>query len=62
MAAIVHMATSMMVMPTEREESIKARIQLSIGALNVLGEAWPLARTVKKQMLEIYQEIARHCV
>ena len=56
------MATSMMVMATEREESIKARIQLSIGALNVLGEAWPLARTVKKQMLEIYQEIARQYV
>lgn len=38
-----------------REQSLKARIELGVGALQVLGRAWPLARRVRGEMVEVYR-------
>ncbi|RAH62320.1 C6 transcription factor [Aspergillus piperis CBS 112811] len=38
-----------------REQSLKARIELGVGALQVLGRAWTLARRVRGEMVEVYR-------
>lgn len=54
---MVHSGASLMVAGSGREESMRARIQLALGGLNILGEVWPLARSVKQQVLDIYSEV-----
>lgn len=58
MSVMVHTAATLLVAGSDREESVKVRIQLGIGGLNMLSEVWPLARTVKKQVLDVYNEVA----
>ncbi|OJJ43879.1 hypothetical protein ASPZODRAFT_19180 [Penicilliopsis zonata CBS 506.65] len=55
----VHTAVAVVVAGSHKEEQVKARIQLEIGALNALGEVWPVARMVNKHLLEMYQEMRR---
>ncbi|KAE8353862.1 putative C6 transcription factor [Aspergillus coremiiformis] len=57
MCVIVHTAACLISSAPEKVESSKARIQLSIGGLNMLGKSWPLARVVKQQMLNMCQEV-----
>ncbi|KAL4820613.1 hypothetical protein BDW67DRAFT_172776 [Aspergillus spinulosporus] len=57
MCIIVHTAALLLVVGSEKQEAIKARIQLSIGGLNVLGRTWPLSNSVRQQMLDMYQEV-----
>lgn len=59
MAVIVHTAACVMASGTEHAESIEARIQLAAGAFNRLAECWPLARTVRQQVLGMYQEVVK---
>jgi hypothetical protein len=53
----VHTAALLLVVGTEKQEAIKARVQLSIGGLNVLGRTWPLSKSVRQQMVDMYQEV-----
>ncbi|OOF93847.1 hypothetical protein ASPCADRAFT_172686 [Aspergillus carbonarius ITEM 5010] len=39
----------------EKEDALKARIELGVGALQVLGRVWPLARQVRGEMVEMYR-------
>ncbi|KAL1962606.1 hypothetical protein VTN77DRAFT_9320 [Rasamsonia byssochlamydoides] len=57
MAVIVHTAACFMAAGTEHAESFRIRVQLSVGAFNRLAESWPLARTVRQQVLSMYQEV-----
>ncbi|KAL4910818.1 hypothetical protein BDW74DRAFT_141945 [Aspergillus multicolor] len=58
MCIIVHTAGLLVVVDAdEKKEAIKARIQLSIGGLRVLGRTWPLPKAVKVQMLDMYQAV-----
>ncbi|KAL2834145.1 hypothetical protein BJY01DRAFT_253138 [Aspergillus pseudoustus] len=57
MCIIVHTAALLVVGGSTREESLKARVQLSIGALKVLGRVWPLAKTVRGEMVGMYKEV-----
>lgn len=57
MCVMVHSGASLMVEGSGREETMRVRIQLALGALNILGEVWPLARSVKQQVLDIYSEV-----
>lgn len=56
---VVHTAASLVTPSAAKVESLKARIQLGVGGLNVLGKVWPLAKTVRGQMLDMYQEVGR---
>ncbi|KAL5361566.1 hypothetical protein BJX96DRAFT_176350 [Aspergillus floccosus] len=57
MCVVVHTAGCLVLPATEKQESLKARIQLGIGGLHVLGKVWPLARAVRQQMVDMYQEM-----
>ncbi|KAJ0418099.1 hypothetical protein BJY00DRAFT_194945 [Aspergillus carlsbadensis] len=57
MCIIVHTAALLVVGGSTREESLKARVQLSIGALKVLGRVWPLAKRVRGEMVGMYREV-----
>ncbi|KAL3494533.1 hypothetical protein BJX62DRAFT_223098 [Aspergillus germanicus] len=57
MCIIVHTAAVLVVGGSTREESLKARVQLSIGALKVLGRVWPLAKRVRGEMVGMYREV-----
>lgn len=46
-----------MVCGSDKEEPIRSRIQLGLGALNVLGKVWPLSGMVRKQLVEMYHEV-----
>ncbi|KAL4766036.1 Zn(II)2Cys6 transcription factor [Aspergillus foveolatus] len=59
MCIIMHTAALLLVVGAEKQEAIKARIQLSIGGLNVLGRTWPLSKSVRQQMVDMYQEVVR---
>ncbi|PWY69499.1 C6 transcription factor [Aspergillus heteromorphus CBS 117.55] len=60
-AVVVHVAALVGLPPSdaahaqEREESLKARIELGVGALQVVGRVWPLARRVRGEMVEMYR-------
>ena len=57
MCVIVHTAACLVMPAPEKVESLKTRIQLSIGGLNMLGKSWPLAKMVRQQMVNMYQEV-----
>ncbi|EAU34818.1 conserved hypothetical protein [Aspergillus terreus NIH2624] len=57
MCVVVHTAGCLVLPAADRQESLKARIQLGIGGLHVLGKVWPLARAVRRQMVDMYQEM-----
>ncbi|RDW93991.1 putative Zn(II)2Cys6 transcription factor [Aspergillus mulundensis] len=58
MCIIVHTAALLVVESDEKKkEAIKARIQLSIGGLKVLGRTWPLSKVVRGQMVDMYQAV-----
>ncbi|THC89899.1 hypothetical protein EYZ11_010650 [Aspergillus tanneri] len=57
MCIVVHTAACLATPTAHKGESLKARIQLAVGGLNVLGKVWPLARTVRQQMVDMYQEV-----
>ncbi|KNG83646.1 putative C6 transcription factor [Aspergillus nomiae NRRL 13137] len=57
MCVIVHTAACLVMSAPEKVESLKTRIQLSIGGLNMLGKSWPLAKMVRQQMVNMYQEV-----
>jgi hypothetical protein len=62
MAVIVHVAGCLMVAgKDEKEDSVRARIQLGLGALNVLGKVWPLAAKVRRQLVGMYHEVGLGC-
>ncbi|KKK23012.1 hypothetical protein ARAM_007608 [Aspergillus rambellii] len=54
---VVHTAAGLVASGPGKRESLKVRVQLGIGALNALGKVWPLARSVRQQMLDMYQEV-----
>ncbi|KAL4920374.1 hypothetical protein BDW62DRAFT_16652 [Aspergillus aurantiobrunneus] len=56
---IVHTAALLVVGGAGKEEAVNSRIQLSVGGLKVLGKIWPLASTVRQQMVGMYQEVVR---
>ncbi|RAL15587.1 Zn(II)2Cys6 transcription factor [Aspergillus homomorphus CBS 101889] len=59
LAIVVHTATFMMCMSSasvkEKEDALKARIELGVGALQVMGRVWPLAKQVRGEMVELYR-------
>ncbi|KAI9923940.1 hypothetical protein AWENTII_008323 [Aspergillus wentii] len=57
MCVIVHTAACLMAPVVDLEESLKARIQLGVGGLNVLGRVWPMAKMAKQQVVGMYQEV-----
>ncbi|KAE8149925.1 hypothetical protein BDV25DRAFT_140308 [Aspergillus avenaceus] len=57
MCIVVHTAACLIVTSPDKIESLKARIQLSIGGLNMLGKYWPMAKMVRQQMVNMYQEV-----
>ncbi|KAL4869232.1 hypothetical protein BDV12DRAFT_168135 [Aspergillus spectabilis] len=57
---IVHTATLLVVAGSGKEESTRARIQLSIGALKVLGKIWPLSKIVRQKMVDMYQAVVHN--
>ncbi|KAB8238696.1 putative C6 transcription factor [Aspergillus alliaceus] len=57
MCVIVHTAACLINSTPDKVDSLKARIQLSIGGLNMLGKSWPLAKMVRQQMVNMYQEV-----
>jgi hypothetical protein len=60
MSVVVHTAAHAFATGgTEREESIKVRIQLAFGVLNRLADSWPLANPVKQQLLKRYQQASQ---
>ncbi|KAN0075158.1 hypothetical protein V8E54_007769 [Elaphomyces granulatus] len=60
MSVVVHTAAHAFATGgTEREESIKVRIQLAFGVLNRLADSWPLANPVKQQLLKWYQQASQ---
>lgn len=56
MSVLVHTAACVMSNSRQSEESFKVRVQLAVGVLNRLSESWPLASSVKQQLLTIYRE------
>ncbi|PLB36937.1 Zn(II)2Cys6 transcription factor [Aspergillus candidus] len=42
---------------TAKRDVLRARVQLGFGGLNVLGRVWPLAKTVRRQMVEMGREV-----
>ncbi|RJE25375.1 Transcription factor [Aspergillus sclerotialis] len=61
MAVIVHVAGCLIVIGSDKEEPIRARIQLGLGALNALGKVWPLAAVVRRQLVDMYHEVGLGC-
>lgn len=61
MCVVVHTVACLVVSIPEKQESIKARIQLGVGALHVLGKLWPLAKTVRQRLISMYQELGLRC-
>ncbi|RLL98693.1 hypothetical protein CFD26_107338 [Aspergillus turcosus] len=61
MCVVVHTVACLFVPMPEKQESIKARIQLGVGALHVLGKSWPLAKTVRQRLIAMYQELGLRC-
>ncbi|KAF4215044.1 hypothetical protein CNMCM5878_008503 [Aspergillus fumigatiaffinis] len=61
MCVVVHTVACLFVSIPEKQESIKARIQLGVGALHVLGKSWPLAKTVRQRLIAMYQELGLRC-
>ncbi|EAW11892.1 Zn(II)2Cys6 transcription factor [Aspergillus clavatus NRRL 1] len=61
MCVVVHTVACLFVPAPEKPESIKARIQLGVGALHVLGKIWPLAKTVRQRLINMYQEVGLRC-
>ncbi|KAL4996013.1 hypothetical protein BDV10DRAFT_121501 [Aspergillus recurvatus] len=57
MCIIVHTAALLVIVGAEKEEAVRARIQLSIGGLKVLGRTWPLSKSVRQRMVDMYQEV-----
>lgn len=57
MAVVVHVARCLMISGPEKEDSTRSRIQLGLGALNVLGKVWPLSVAVRKQLVGMYHEV-----
>lgn len=53
--ALVHSGACCKMKSADREESMRARVQLELGGLNVLGEVWPLGASVKQQILSLYR-------
>lgn len=53
---LVHSGSCKVLQGTQKEEAIRVRIQLALGGLNMLGEVWPLARSVKQQALSIFKQ------
>ncbi|RHZ67971.1 Zn(II)2Cys6 transcription factor [Aspergillus thermomutatus] len=61
MCVVVHTVACLFVPIPEKQESMKARIQLGVGALHVLGKSWPLAKTVRQRLIAMYQELGLRC-
>ncbi|KAL4968103.1 Zn(II)2Cys6 transcription factor [Aspergillus stella-maris] len=59
MCIVVHTAALLVVAGSGKEESLKTRIQLSIGGLKALGKTWPLSEAIRQQMVEMYHEVVR---
>ncbi|KAL1862161.1 hypothetical protein Plec18170_000985 [Paecilomyces lecythidis] len=53
----VHIAAALTQAGGARLDTLKARIDLALGGLNMLGEVWPLARAIRKQLLGLYSEM-----
>ncbi len=57
MAAVVHLPAYSMETNPERSSAIKERLQLSVSALNSIGEVWPTAGAAKLQISQFAREI-----
>lgn len=40
-----------------KRDVLRSRVQLGFGGLNVLGRVWPMAKTVRRQMVEMGREV-----
>jgi hypothetical protein len=60
MCIMVHTAALLVVAGSGKEGHIKARIQLSIGALKALGRIWPLSKIVRQKMVDMYQAVVHN--
>lgn len=56
LAAVVHLP-AYSVEARDRSSTIKERLQLTINALNIMGETWPMAKAVKKQISQFAREM-----
>ncbi|KAL4796647.1 hypothetical protein BDV19DRAFT_360714 [Aspergillus venezuelensis] len=59
MCIVVHTAALLVVAGSGKEESLKTRIQLSIGGLKTLGKTWPISEAIRQQMVGMYHEVVR---
>ncbi|KAI9808813.1 MAG: hypothetical protein M1827_007188 [Pycnora praestabilis] len=57
LAAIVHLPAYSMEMNKDKSSAIKERLQLTVSALNSIGETWPMAKAVKMQISQFAREI-----
>ena len=57
LAAVVHLPAYSMEATRDRSSTTKERLQLSISALNSIGETWRMARAVKTQISQFAREI-----
>ena len=57
MAAIVHLPAYSMESSVDKASAIKERLQLTINALNSIGEVWPMARAAKSQISQFARDV-----
>jgi hypothetical protein len=58
LAAVVHLPAYSIEANRHRSGVIKERLQLTISALNSIGETWPLAKAVRMQISQFAREIS----
>ena len=57
LSAIVHLPAYSIEIDTDRANAMKERLQLTINALNAIGEIWPMARAAKAQISQFARDV-----
>ena len=57
LSAIVHLPAYSVEMDMERASAIKERLQLTINALNSIGEVWPMGKAAKGQISQFARDV-----
>ena len=57
LSAIVHLPAYSVEMDMERASAIKERLQLTINALNSIGEVWPMGKAAKAQISQFARDV-----
>ena len=57
LSAIVHLPAYSVELDMERASAIKERLQLTINALNSIGEVWPMGKAAKQQISQFARDV-----